>query len=115
MKSAIAAIVTAGLGLWLAGCSSTPPPIQRMTTAKASVKAAQELGADRIPKAQLHLQLAEEQVRHADELVDDGKMERADLLLQRANADAQLAIAIARQDAARDQLRQSVDQMEMTP
>ena len=110
MKSAIAAIAIAGL--WLAGCSSTPPPVQRMTTAKASVRAAQELGADQVPKAQLHLQLAEEQVRHADELIDRGKMERADLLLQRANADAQLAIAITRQDAARDQLRQSMEAMD---
>jgi hypothetical protein len=114
MKSAIAAIVTASLWM-LAGCGSTPPPTQRMTSAKASMRAAQELGADHIPKAQLHLQLAEEQVRHADELIDDGKMERADLLLQRADVDAQLAIAISRQDAARDQLRQSVDQMETMP
>lgn len=115
MKSAIAAIVT---GLWLlAGCGSTPPPTGRMTSAKASMRAAQELGANNIPKAQLHLQLAEEQTRHADELIDDGKNERADLLLQRADADAQLAIAIARQDAARDQLRQNMDlmEMEMTP
>ena len=115
MKSAIAAIATAGFGLWLAGCSSTPPPTQRMTTAKASVKAAQELGADQVPKAQLHLQLAEEQVRHADELIDRGKMERADLMLQRADVDAQLAIAIARQDAARDELRQNIEQMEALP
>lgn len=115
MKSAIAAIVTAGFGLWLAGCSSTPPPTQRMTSAKASVQAAQELGADQIPKAQLHLQLAQEQVRHADTLIDRGKMERADLMLQRADADAQLAIAIARQDAARDQLRENIEAMETLP
>ncbi len=115
MKSAIAAIVTAGFGVWLAGCSSTPPPTQRMTSAKASVRAAQELGADQIPKAQLHLQLAEEQVRHADELIDRGEMERADLLLQRANTDAQLAIAITRQDGVRDGLRESIDTMETLP
>jgi hypothetical protein len=115
MKSAIAAIVTAGFGLWLAGCSSTPPPTQRLTSAKASVKAAQELGADQIPKAQLHLQLAEEQVRHAGELIDRGEMERADLLLQRANTDAQLAIAITRQDSVRDGLRESIDMMETLP
>jgi Domain of unknown function (DUF4398) len=115
MKSAIAATV-AGLGLCLlAGCKSTPAPTQQMTAAKASVRAAHELGAQNIPKAQLHLQLAEEQARHADELMEDGKNERASLLLQRADADAQLAIAITRQDAARDRLRQSMEVMEFTP
>lgn len=111
MKSAIAATVAAGL--WLsAGCGgSQPPPTERMTSAKASVRAARELGADQVPKAQLHLQLAEEQVRRADKLMDEGKMDHADMMLQRADADARLAMALTRQSSAANTLRENAFEM----
>lgn len=111
MKCAIAATVAAGL--WLtAGCGgSQPPPTERMTSAQASIRAARELGADQVPKAQLHLQLAEEQVRRADKLMDEGKNDHADVMLQRADTDARLAMALTRQASAANALRESAYEM----
>jgi hypothetical protein len=70
------------------------------------MRAAQEVGAKSVPKAELHLKLAEEQVALAHKLVDNGEEERAAQILTRAKADAELAIALTR-DA---QAKQKVDE-----
>ena len=94
----VSKIATATLLLaWLAGCGSYPPPTERMTTAEAAIRGAEEVGAARVPRAQLHLQLASEQTDKAKRLMQDGYNERAELTLKRAQADAELAIAIAKE------------------
>jgi len=80
-----------------AGCGSYPPPSERLTTAEAAIRGAEELGATKVPRAALHLQLAQEQTQKAKRLMDDGYNERAELTLKRAQADAELAIAIAKE------------------
>jgi hypothetical protein len=84
------------LGLSL-GCGSYPPPTERLTTAEAAIRGAEELGATRVPRAALHLQLAQEQTEKAKRLMQDGYNERAELTLKRAQADAELAISIAKE------------------
>lgn len=79
------------------GCASAPPT-QRIEASTSAIRAAQELGAERVPTAALHLQLAKEQSEHAKKLIEDGKHEEATLLLMRAEADADLAVALARAD-----------------
>src|SRR6476620_4653544 len=87
---ALSSIVTTGIGvLFLIACgSSMPPPSDRLSSAEAAARSARELGADKEPKAQLHLKLATEQIDQAKKLMADGDNKRADLILQRANADA---------------------------
>jgi hypothetical protein len=80
-----------------AGCGSYPPPAERLTTAEAAIRGASEVGAGNVPRAQLHLQLAQEQTDKAKRLMQDGYNERAELTLKRAQADAELAIAIAKE------------------
>jgi hypothetical protein len=95
-----------------AGCSATAPST-RVESSAASIRAAQEAGAAKEPSAALHLQLAEEQAEHAKGLIaEGGDVERADaeLLLMRAQADAELALAIAREGKDRIATQQAVDQ-----
>jgi len=54
-------------------------------------------GANEDPKAQLHLKLANEQIEKAKKLIEDGKNEEASRLIDRAQADADLALALAQQ------------------
>jgi len=88
--------------LLLVACgSSLPPPSDRLASAEAAARSAHELGADREPKAQLHLKLASEQIDQAKKLMADGDNKRADLILQRANSDAELAVMLAKENTAK--------------
>ncbi|MDD9946176.1 MAG: DUF4398 domain-containing protein [Myxococcales bacterium] len=80
-----------------AACGGSAPPTQRMASAEAAIRGAQEIGATKEPRAALHLKLAQEQVEKAKRYVEDGQNIQADLALQRAQADAELALAIARE------------------
>jgi len=81
-----------------------------MASAEASLRAAHEVGADRVPEAQLHVKLAEEQITKAKKLISSGDNRRADLMLQRANSDAELGIALAREEVTRDQAQRILEQ-----
>ncbi len=90
------------LAVVLAACgSSIPPPADKLASAEAAARSARELGADREPKAQLHLKLASEQIDQAKKLMNDGDNKRADLVLQRAGADAELSVMLAKENNAR--------------
>lgn len=90
------------LALFLLACgSSFPPPSDKMASAEAAARSARELGAEREPKAQLHLRLATEQIDQAKKLIADGDNKRADLVLQRASSDAELAVMLAKESSAR--------------
>jgi Domain of unknown function (DUF4398) len=71
-----------------------------MASAEAASRSARELGADKDPKAALHLRLAQEQIDQAKKLMADGDNKRADLVLQRANSDAELSVMYAKETAA---------------
>jgi len=68
-----------------------------MADAQAAQRSAKELGADKIPEAQLHLRLAEEEIAKADASIKESDNRRADFILVRAKADAELALAIAKE------------------
>jgi len=85
-----------------AACAGAPAPTDRLTTATTSVRVAQETGATHVPNAELHLRLAQEQLDKGRKLMDEGENEKADLMLKRAHADAELAIALSHEAASRD-------------
>lgn len=109
-----AAVVLAAV-LGLAGCgSSLPPPSDRLASAEAASRSARELGADKEPKAALHLKLAQEQIDQAKKLMGDGDNKRADLVLQRASSDAELAVMLAKENNASSEAtkaKEKVNQM----
>ena len=90
------------IALFLIACgSSIPPPSDRLASAEAASRSARELGAEREPKAALHLKLAQEQIDQAKKLMADGDNKRADLVLQRAGSDAELAVMLAKENTAK--------------
>lgn len=85
----------------LACASSLPPPTQHLADAQSAERSAAELGAANDPGAQLHLQLAREQTAQASLAMQNGDNDRADSLLARAQSDAELAIALTREQNAK--------------
>lgn len=79
------------------GCGSVPPPTDRIASAEAALRGASEVGAAQVPRAELYLRLAEEQIDKAKRYIQDGYNQRAELALRRAQADAELALALARE------------------
>lgn len=85
----------------LAGCAGTAAPVARMASAQAAIRSAAEVGAERTPTAALYLQYAREGYVEAERLSQRGEGVRAERKLLRAQADAELAIAISRGAASR--------------
>jgi len=86
------------------GCAGATLPTDQVASAEASVRAAKELGAPSVPRAELHLRLAQDELKQARLTADDGDGDRGKMLLERARADAELAIALARQNKAEREL-----------
>jgi len=63
-----------------------------------AIRAAEEVGAAHTPEAALHLQLAKEQFEHARKLTSADDRPLSTRLLLRARADADLALALTREN-----------------
>ena len=83
------------------GCGGSPKPEARVASSQGAIRGAAEAGAEAVPRATLHMKLAQEQRDQALELIRNGDNHRAELLLARAEADAELALALAREAKAR--------------
>lgn len=103
-------LLAASLGV-LTACGSYPAPTEKMITSQSSVRAAQEVNAASNPQAALHLKLATEQVDQAKQLMADGENKRAEYVLLRAEADAELAVALAREAAMRSEAQKAQDEV----
>ena len=79
-----------------AACSTISIPPDRLARNEASMRAATEVGAAGVPAAQLHLTMARDQTKIARQLAADGN-DRAVLVLEGAEADAELAVGLARE------------------
>lgn len=91
--------IVIGAALLGLGCASSPAPVEQLASAEASVRAAREVGAASVPRAELHLKLAQQQVAQARQLSEDGENEAAAVILTRARADAELALSLTREAA----------------
>jgi hypothetical protein len=88
--------------------ASFPPPTQRLADAQSAERSATELGATDEPAAKLSVKLAQEQIALAQKAMAEGDNQRADTLLVRARADAELAVAQAREKKARIETEKAV-------
>ena len=79
-----------------AGCASAP---LRTEASTSGIRAAEEVGAAKVPQASLHLQLAKEQLERAKDLSAKDQKEQAASMLLRAEADAELAVALSHENA----------------
>jgi hypothetical protein len=99
LAAAIAVVGTA------TGCATAP---LRTETSTSEISAAEAVGANDVPQAALHLQLAKEELALAERLQADGKEERAASMLSRAEGDAELAVALSRKSAQRAEAETAV-------
>ncbi len=96
-------------------CASSPKPTAELAEAKAAVRGAREIGAANEPQAALNLRLATEQIAAAEREIADDDNDAARRLLQRARADAELALLQTRSAHRAAQARaavQRVDELE---
>lgn len=94
-----------------ASCASTSSaPSEKSESSSASIRAAEEVGANHTPSAALHLQLAKEQFEQARQLASSDK-EHSERLLQRAQADAELALALARSETEKAEALGAIDKV----
>lgn len=108
MKSVVSMIALSGLAALASACASSfPPPADRLASSEAAIRSAKELGAESDPQAALHVKLADEQVSTARNLMKDGENKRADLVLQRSKADAELAVMLTRERSAKTEAQKS--------
>jgi len=97
----------------VAACgSSFRPPTDRLAASEAAIRSAKELGAQDDPQAALHVKLADDQVATARSLMRDGENRRADVVLQRAKADAELAVMLTREKAAKTDAQRARETLE---
>jgi Domain of unknown function (DUF4398) len=95
-------LLIAALSVAMVHCgASNPAPNDHLASAIAAASAARAGGADQVPQAALKLKLAEEQVAQAREMMKRGQHERADYMTLRAYNDAELALALAREQQAK--------------
>jgi hypothetical protein len=113
MKSIMgwAAIGVSAVGvLGLIGCAGSPVPNAKVASSEAAIRAAQETGSNNVPQAALHLKLAEEQLASAKALIKDNENKRAEYVLMRTQADAELAIALSHVAVSNSQAGTAVDE-----
>lgn len=116
MRSLMIALVA--VAPFAAACgASFPAPTQRLADAEAAERSAREVGADAQPTAKLEVKLAQEQIAKAKILVSKDNSEdnqRAELVLTRAQADAELGLALARENNAKVETQKAVEQARTT-
>ena len=104
------------LGIALtAACGSSEMPSKQLAESQAAVRAATEVGADNEPQAALHLKMARDQITKAEALNRDGDYDAAKQLLKQAEADAELSLALTREQQALMDAKQAEQQLESLP
>jgi len=84
----------------LIGCGGSSLPPAKVADTQSSISAAAAIGADQNPQAALHLKMARDQLQEAQGLIDAGKNDEARLVLERADADAEVALILTREAQA---------------
>ena len=95
--------------LLAAGCATAPG--LRTEASTSGIRAAEAVGASKVPQAALHLQLAKEELEHAKALAASDRKDQASSLLLRAEADAELAVALSREDAEKSEALAAVERV----
>ena len=81
-------------GLMAFGCGGSAVTVNNEAPT-AAIRAAEEVGAANVPEATLYLQLAKEGLQQGMAFAASGNKEEAESKLNRAQADAELAIALS--------------------
>lgn len=105
--------VVAAVSALVIGCGGGyPEPRNQLSASEAAVRAAEVGGAQNNPQSALHLKRAREQVESGKALMDEGEHERAEWVLRRAQADADLALSLASEETQRRKAAQAKEELE---
>ena len=94
------------------GCAAIPLPVETLQRNEASIRGAEEVGALKVPAAKLHLQMAIDQTAMAKRLAADGD-KRATLVAARAQADAELALVLAREATVHSEALRAAEDLKL--
>lgn len=92
-------VATVAAAIFIAGCASTPAPVEQMAVSRAAVSNASSAGANEL--APLLLKSAMEKMDAAERAMTEKDYVRARQLAEQAQVDAQLAAAAARSAKAK--------------
>ena len=98
------------MGLAMVGCMSAPVPTSKLVASRTAVHAAEEAGSEAAPRASDQLALARQELDLGENLIREGKNRDADHALSRAQADAELALALARETTAERAAQKALDE-----
>tara|TARA_B100000686_G_C16739613_1_gene945795 strand:+ start:301 stop:711 length:411 start_codon:yes stop_codon:yes gene_type:complete len=105
------AIATSALFL-MAGCASESVSKQEYSEPLQVMAAAEQAGAKSDSQAALHMQFAEENIKKADEYIEDEKYDKARYFLDMAEIDARLALVLAEGNDARAKVKELDDRIQ---
>jgi hypothetical protein len=91
-------------------CAGSDAPLHSESSTSA-IRAAEAVGADQVPQAALHLQLANEELNAAHKLAADGKKDEANSLLRRAEADAELAVLLSNEKVEQTEAARAMERV----
>lgn len=101
----------AGLAFVSACATASAVSSERLISSEGSIRAAEEVGADRVPTASLQLRLAKEEIQQAKQLLKDGNKAKAERVLAKAQADADYAMALAKEAPLRAEANEASERM----
>lgn len=97
---------------FLVGCGAAAAvPAGKVTQTEAAIRTASEVGAPSVPRAALHLKMAQDQLQMSKSLMAEAANEEASLVLDRARVDAELAIELATEASLRALAAESVEKV----
>lgn len=103
-------VATSMVAFAFVACGGSSLPSAKVVDAQSAITAAAAVGAENNPQAALHLKMARDQVKQADKLAADGNDDEARLVLEKAQADAEVALIITREaDAAAKVMKANAD------
>ncbi|HVE84886.1 MAG TPA: hypothetical protein VND93_18645 [Myxococcales bacterium] len=84
----------------------------KLADARGAVRAAEQFNADQVSPASSYLALARQETAEGKQLLEVGRKQRAGYVLERAAADAELALALASEAPVRAEAQRTLDQVQ---
>src|SRR5207248_6955326 len=110
-KPMIRFMILAAAAAAVAACATIGPiPADRLAATEASYRGAQEAGADSVPQAKLHLKFAGDGIIDGRRLINAQNNVEAVRVLDRARADAELAVVLPREAQSQWDAQQAAEQ-----
>ena len=96
----------------IAGCGTSPVVVNKEASV-SSIRAAEEVGAAEISNASLYLQLAKEELQKAIVFEANGNKAQSESMLARAQADAELAVAISHSEVDKTESAKALERVKL--